>query len=88
MASKQGYSPELKNYLDKRLEIRLNGNRVLKGRLRGYDQFMNLILEECIEIVKKEKNNKIEIENNEIGSVMIRGNTVILWECIEKISNK
>ena len=88
MASKQGYSPELKNYLDKRLEIRLNGNRVLKGRLRGYDQIMNLILEECIEIVKKEKNNKIEIENNEIGSVMIRGNSVILWECIDKISNK
>ena len=88
MASKQGYSPELKNYLDKRLEIRLNGNRVLKGRLRGYHQFMNLILEECIEIVKKEKNNKIEMENNEIGSVMIRGNSVILWECIDKISNK
>ena len=47
MASKQGYSADLKNYLDKRLRIKLNANRIVTGKLRGYDQFMNLVLEEA-----------------------------------------
>ena len=35
MASKQGYCADLKNYVEKRLEILLNGKRTIVGRLRG-----------------------------------------------------
>ena len=78
MASKQGYGPDLGKYMDKRLDIRLNAERRLVGVLRGYDQFMNLVLEDCNEI------NKLE-EKNPIGTVMIRGNSIVLWECLDKI---
>ncbi len=78
MASKQGYGPDLKKYMDKHLDIKLNGNRRVIGVLRGFDQFMNLVLEECDEVIGKE-------ERNPIGTVMIRGNSVLLWECLDKI---
>ena len=78
MASKQGYGPDLGKYMDKRLDIRLNAERRIVGVLRGYDQFMNLVLEDCNEI------NKLE-EKNPVGTVMIRGNSIVLWECLDKI---
>ena len=79
MASKQGYGPDLKKYMDKRLDISLNANRKVVGVLRGYDQFMNLVLEDCQETTVG-KGEKLQI-----GTVMIRGNSIILWECLDKI---
>lgn len=79
MASKQGYGPDLKNYMDKRLDIRLNAKRRLVGVLRGYDQFMNIVLDETYEINDKG-------EKTQIGTSMIRGNSIVLWECLDKIS--
>ena len=78
MASKQGYGPDLGKYMDKRLDIKLNANRRIVGVLRGYDQFMNLVLEDCNEINQSE-------EKNSAGTVMIRGNSIVLWECLDKI---
>ena len=43
MASKQVYGADLKNYVDRKIEINLNGNRKLVGKLKGYDQFMNIV---------------------------------------------
>jgi small nuclear ribonucleoprotein G len=78
MASKQGYGPDLRKYMDKRLDIRMNASRRIVGVLRGYDQFMNLVMEDVEEITKEEK--------VPIGTIMIRGNSVVLWECLDKIS--
>ena len=78
MASKQGYGPDLRKYMDKRLDIRLNANRRIVGVLRGYDQFMNLVMEDVQEYAPQD-------EKIPIGTVMIRGNSVVLWECLDKI---
>jgi small nuclear ribonucleoprotein (snRNP)-like protein len=43
--------------------VKLNGNRNLTGLLRGYDQFMNIVLDETVEHVSS-------TENNEIGMVV------------------
>lgn len=51
--------PDLKRYMDKRLSLKLNGNRKVSGVLRGYDQFMNVTLDEAIEEVSTTENNKI-----------------------------
>jgi hypothetical protein len=37
--------PDLTKYMDKLLSIKLNANRHVQGTLRGFDQFMNLVLE-------------------------------------------
>ena len=70
--SKFGRPPNLKKYMDKKLNIKLNANRVVVGTLRGYDQFMNLLLDGTTEINGNER--------NEIGMMVIRGNNVVMIE--------
>jgi small nuclear ribonucleoprotein G len=43
--------PDLKKYMERRLSIKLNANRQVTGILRGFDHFMNLVLDEAIEDV-------------------------------------
>ncbi|PRP86027.1 small nuclear ribonucleoprotein G [Planoprotostelium fungivorum] len=69
---------DLKKYLDKSLSIGMNGNRKVIGILRGYDQFMNLVLEDAVEQVSAS-------EKNEIGMVVIRGNSVVMMEPLERL---
>jgi|EP00900_Chrysochromulina_parva_P026207 small nuclear ribonucleoprotein G len=73
-----GAGPDLKKYMDKRLAIKLNGNRTINGTLRGFDQFMNLVLDETVEQVSA-------TEQNSIGMVVIRGNSIVMIEALEKL---
>lgn len=77
MAAKQGYGPDLRKYLNLRVDIKMNGNRHVSGVLRGYDIFMNLVLENASEHLASSK--------REIGTAFIRGNTIVMWECLDKI---
>ena len=70
--------PELKRYMDKRLCLRLNGNRSVTGVLRGFDPFMNLVIDDAVENVNTQ-------QKNHIGMVVIRGNSVVLMEAIDRI---
>lgn len=62
--------------------MRLNGQRVVQGVLRGFDPFMNVVLDEAVEIVKKGDKDK---ERVPIGMVVIRGNAVVLLEALDRI---
>jgi small nuclear ribonucleoprotein len=50
--------------------VKLKGDRELRGRLRGYDQHLNLILDEAEDLT----NGKPQ----ELGTVIVRGDNVIL----------
>lgn len=56
-------NPEIKKFMEKRLSIKLNGSRKITGILRGFDQFMNLVLDDTVEEVSV-------AERNEIGMVV------------------
>ena len=51
--------PDLKRYMDKKLALKLNGSRHITGKLRGFDQFMNLVLDETVEHVSATERNDI-----------------------------
>ncbi|KAF3905537.1 hypothetical protein AA313_de0203523 [Arthrobotrys entomopaga] len=70
--------PELKKYLEKRLFVQLNGSRKIIGMLRGYDIFLNLCMDDCVE-------EKAGGEKERIGTVVIRGNSVVMLEALERI---
>ncbi|ETN65074.1 probable small nuclear ribonucleoprotein G [Anopheles aquasalis] len=74
----KAHPPELKKYMDKRLSLKLNGGRVVSGILRGFDPFMNVVLDESIEECK-------DGTRNNIGMVVIRGNSIILVEALDRI---
>jgi len=74
----KAHPPELKKYMDKRLSLKLNGGRNIVGILRGFDPFMNLVIDETIEETK-------EGNRNNIGMVVVRGNSIIMLEALERI---
>ncbi|KAL4297558.1 hypothetical protein GQ457_12G011790 [Hibiscus cannabinus] len=75
--SRSGQPPDLKKYMDKKLQIKLNANRMVVGTLRGFDQFMNLVVDNTVEVNGNEK--------NDIGMVVIRGNSVVTVEALEPV---
>jgi small nuclear ribonucleoprotein G len=86
MASKQGYGADLRKFMDLRVDLRLNGERRIAGKLKGYDQFMNIVLDEAIEILQN-KNEKAggEVKKRNLGTIVIRGQSIVLWENIDKV---
>ncbi|PHH87455.1 hypothetical protein CDD83_8847 [Cordyceps sp. RAO-2017] len=70
--------PELKKYLDKRLFVQLNGSRKVTGLLRGYDVFLNIVLDEAVE-------ETVSGSKTPLGMVVIRGNSVVMLEAMERI---
>ncbi|KAL0574323.1 hypothetical protein V5O48_007634 [Marasmius crinis-equi] len=41
--------PELKKFMDKKLFVHLQGGRKVSGTLRGYDLFLNLVIDDALE---------------------------------------
>jgi len=63
----------LSKSLDQRVLIKLKGGRELRGKLRGFDQHMNLVLENAEEVIYGEEEN---IKN--LGTIIVRGDNVII----------
>jgi len=64
--------------MEKRLFVQLNGSRKVIGILRGYDVFLNIVLDEAVE-------EKAGGEKVRLGMVVIRGNSVVMLEALERI---
>jgi len=75
MASKS--SPDLKRYVEKRVSLKLNANRKVVGVLRGFDQFMNIVLEDA----EEQGDERIKI-----GMVVIRGSSIQQMECLDAVN--
>ena len=75
----KAHPPEMKKYMDKRLNVQLNGGRKVHGILRGFDPFMNIVMDECIEERKTG-------ERFDIGMVVVRGNSIIMLEALEPVN--
>ncbi|XP_038702079.1 probable small nuclear ribonucleoprotein G isoform X1 [Tripterygium wilfordii] len=58
--------------------VKLNANRMIVGTLRGFDQFMNLVVDNTVEVNGNER--------NDIGMVVIRGNSVVTVEALEPVA--
>jgi small nuclear ribonucleoprotein G len=68
----------LAQYMEKKLFIQLNANRKVLGILRGYDVFLNIVLDEAVE--EKPDGSRVRL-----GMVVIRGNSVVMLEALERV---
>uniref|UniRef100_A0AC34R3J6 Small nuclear ribonucleoprotein G n=2 Tax=Panagrolaimus sp. JU765 TaxID=591449 RepID=A0AC34R3J6_9BILA len=75
----KAHPPELKKYMDKKITFKLNGCRTVTGILRGFDPFMNIVVDETVEHLKNGSTNNI-------GMVVIRGGSIVLMEPQERIA--
>ncbi|KAF7352968.1 Sm ribonucleoprotein-like protein [Mycena venus] len=70
--------PELKKFMDKKLFVHLQGGRKVSGTLRGYDLFLNLVIDDAVE-------ETTPAQKHPIGTVVIRGNSVTSMETLESV---
>ena len=57
--------------INKVVLIKLKGNKTIRGNLLGYDQHMNLLLDQSEEIHS-------DGESNNLGSIVVRGDNVVM----------
>nr|XP_044987958.1 small nuclear ribonucleoprotein G-like [Jaculus jaculus] len=69
---------ELRIPMDKTSSLKLNGSRHAQGILRGFDPFMNLVINQCWEMATSG-------QQNNIGMVVIGGNSVVMLETLERV---
>jgi small nuclear ribonucleoprotein len=61
----------LQSSLHKNIIIKLKGKRTLKGKLKSFDQFMNLTLENAAEVLKDD-------QVQEMGEIFIKGENIVI----------
>jgi small nuclear ribonucleoprotein len=59
----------LEKSMNKKVSILLKDNRILEGKLIGFDEFMNLIIDETEETAGENKRR--------LNTVILRGNNVV-----------
>ena len=59
----------LEKSVNQRLSLLLKDGRILEGRLSGYDEYMNMVLEDVEEITEETKKR--------LGTIILRGNNVV-----------
>ncbi|XP_059935695.1 small nuclear ribonucleoprotein G-like [Mesoplodon densirostris] len=84
----KAHPPDLKKFMDKKLSLKLNGEkkkkkklnggRHVQGILRGFDPFMNPVIGECVEMATSR-------QQNNTGMVVIRGSGIIMLEALERV---
>ncbi|XP_038956766.1 small nuclear ribonucleoprotein G-like [Rattus norvegicus] len=73
----EGHPPERRKVMDGKLSLKLDGGRRVRGVLRGFDPFMNLVVDECVEMGNSG-------QQNNSGVVVIRGNSIVMLEALER----
>ncbi|RJE19447.1 Sm [Aspergillus sclerotialis] len=66
---------DLSKYMDKTVNIKFNGGREVSGTLKGYDQLMNLVLDEVKEIMRDDEGNET---TRSLGLIVARGTLIVL----------
>mmetsp|Transcript_10978 Transcript_10978/g.23500 ORF Transcript_10978/g.23500 Transcript_10978/m.23500 type:complete len:80 (-) Transcript_10978:325-564(-) len=74
------YLPEMKRLMEKRVSVSLNANREVTGTLRGYDQFMNIVLEDAEQVLPG------GAPPVALGTVFVRGNSIVVLDVRERVA--
>jgi len=68
----------LKDSITKIILIKVKRNRLFRGRLSGFDEHLNLYLEETSQIFEfQDEDGNIREEHENLGSIVVRGDNVI-----------
>ena len=83
MERKQQYRPNrpidyLRNSVNKKILIKIKRNRLFSGVLAGFDEHLNLYLENTSQIFEyQDEEGNIREEHEDLGTVIVRGDNVI-----------
>jgi len=72
----------LEENLNQTILVTLKTGTWIRGVLKSYDKYLNLVLEKGEEIISNSENEDINIRK--LGDVIVRGDTVVSISAIEK----
>ncbi|KAK3279610.1 Sm-like protein lsm7 [Cymbomonas tetramitiformis] len=79
MSSKKETVLDLGKYIDKSIRVKLSGGREVLGILKGYDQLLNLVLDETTEFLRDPEDPlRITDQTRPLGLIVCRGTAVML----------
>ena len=68
----------LKSSIDHIILIKVKRNRLFRGRLSGFDEHLNLYLEDTSQLFEyQDEDGNIREEREDLGSIVVRGDNVI-----------
>ncbi|KOS15898.1 small nuclear ribonucleoprotein [Malassezia pachydermatis] len=80
----------LAKYVDKQIRVKFSGGREVVGTLKGYDQLMNLVMDDVEEILHESLSGNTTGDRRTLGLAVLRGTNLTLispvdgFEMIEK----
>lgn len=70
---------DLSKFVDKSIRVKLAGGREVVGVLKGYDQLLNLVLDEAVEYLRDpEDPMRVTDATRSLGLIVCRGTSVML----------
>jgi len=73
----------LKESIGKTVLVKLKGRRSVRGKIKGFDKQMNIVITDATEVIEQQSNNnnseksKEEEQESQVGDALIRGDNVI-----------
>jgi small nuclear ribonucleoprotein len=71
LSSQNNQSNILQGSVNKDILLKLKGKRTIKGRLKSFDQYMNLTLENATEVLEGDK-------VQQMGEIFIKGENIVI----------
>ena len=80
--SEEGIASQiLQESVGKNVLVKLKGRRSVRGKIKGFDKQMNIVMTEAVEILEQPTNNnnpeKGKDQESQVGDALIRGDNVI-----------
>ncbi|GAA0141647.1 RNA splicing factor [Lithospermum erythrorhizon] len=70
---------DLAKFVDKGIQVKLTGGRQVTGTLKGYDQLLNLVLDEAVEFLRDNDDPlKTTDQTHRLGLIVCRGTAMML----------
>ena len=71
MSSPNNQSNILQGSVNKDILLKLKGKRTIKGKLKSFDQYMNMTLENATEVLEEDR-------VQQMGEIFIKGENIVI----------
>lgn len=71
---------DLSRFIDQRVRVKFQGGREAVGTLKGYDTLLNLVLDNCVELLRDPEDAfRLSGETRALGLIVARGPAITIW---------
>jgi small nuclear ribonucleoprotein len=71
------FSEHLQTWIGKTVLIKLRGGKSIRGKLLDFDQYMNLVIQDSIELMSKNGQGSANGDNR-LGTVLLRADNILI----------